>query len=448
MAEIIGVSGAVTRQPERADARSRRIGRFGALGKLANILAFDRTPASERLSPRPHLPLLERPRAGRQASAEQVAKLWDYLERHSTVDKTDRARLADLDTLLSIEHYASNIESLIGTVKVPVGLAGPLRVNGLYAQGDYLVPLATTEAAMVAGYDRGAHAISLAGGAAVALTAESMIRSPGFAFSSLYEAGAFATWCSDAFPELQAAAEATTRHGKLIEVAAQLEGDVVYLICRYTTGDASGQNMVTIATEALCAYAVEHAPVRPRYWFVEANLSGDKKASALAAMGGRGRSATATVTLPAKVVEKVLRTTPERMHDLWRMSALGGVMSGTIGVQAHYANGLAALYLATGQDVACVSESAIGVTRVELRGGDLFVSVNLPSLVLGTVGGGTSLPTQSVGLRILGLAGTGHAAALAEVAACLCLAGEVSIGAALSSGQFTRAHQTLARDRR
>jgi hydroxymethylglutaryl-CoA reductase (NADPH) len=418
------------------------------LDKLANMLAFDRTPASERLSPRPHVPLLERPRAGRHASAEQVTKLWDYLEAHSGVHRADRARLADLDTLQSIEHYSRNIESLIGTVKVPVGLAGPLRVNGLHAHGDYLIPLATTEAAMVAGYDRGAHAISLAGGAAVALTAESMIRSPGFAFNSLYEAGTFAMWCSDAFFELQAVAGATTRHGKLIEIAAQLEGDVVYLVCRYTTGDASGQNMVTIATEALCAYAVEHAPVRPRYWFVEANLSGDKKASALAAMGGRGRSATATVTLPASVVEKVLRTTPERMHELWRMSALGGVMSGTIGVQAHYANGLAALYLATGQDVACVSESAIGVTRVEVRGGDLFVSVNLPCLVLGTVGGGTSLPTQSAGLRILGLAGAGHAAALAEVAACVCLAGEVSIGAALSSGQFTRAHQTLARDRR
>ena len=448
MDEIIGVSGGYARQSEPAYARLRRIGRFGVLRQLANLLTFDRTSAGEWLNPRQDVPPAERPRAGHEVSAEQVAKLWDYLETHSAVDKTDRACLADPDMLQSIGRYSRNIESLIGTVKVPVGLVGPLRVNGLYAQGDYLIPLATTEAAMVAGYDRGAHAISLAGGADVRLTAESMIRSPAFAFNSLREAGAFVIWCSDAFSELQAAAQATTRHGKLIDIAAQLEGDVVYLVCRYTTGDASGQNMVTIATEALCAYAVEHAPVRPRYWFVEANLSGDKKASALAAMGGRGRSATATVTLPARLVETVLRTTPERMQDLWRMSALGGVMSGTIGVQAHYANGLAALYLATGQDVACVSESAVGVTRVELRGGDLFMSVNLPSLVLGTVGGGTSLPAQSVGLRILGLAGAGHAAALAEVAACLCLAGEVSIGAALSSGQFTRAHQTLARERR
>jgi hydroxymethylglutaryl-CoA reductase (NADPH) len=410
--------------------------------------SFDRDSASQRLSAQPDVPLLERPRAGRQASVEQVARLWEYLETHTAVEKSDRARLADPDTLHSIDAYAGNIESLIGTVKVPVGLAGPMRVNGLYAKGDYLIPLATTEAALVASYDRGAHVISLAGGASVGLTAESMIRSPGFAFNSLYDAGVFAIWCGDAFAELKTAAESTTRHGRLLEIAAQLEGDVVYLVCRYTTGDASGQNMVTIATEALCAYAVEHAPVHPRYWFVEANLSGDKKASALAAMGGRGRSATATVRLPRHIVDKLLRSSPERMHDYWRMSALGGVMSGTIGVQGHYANGLAALYLATGQDVACVSESAIGVTRIEVRDGDLFVAVTLPSLVLGTVGGGTGLPSQSAGLRIMGLAGPGHAAALAEVAACLCLAGEVSIIAALSSGQFTRAHKSLARERK
>lgn len=143
----------------------------------------------------------------------------------------------------------------------------------------------------------------------------------------------------------------------------------------------------------------------------------------------------------------VLRTTPERMQDYGRMAAIGGVLSGTLGVQAHVANGLAALYLATGQDVACVAESAGSVTRMEMRGPDLFCSVTLPSMVLGTVGGGTGLPSQSASLNILGLAGPGKAAALAEVAAALCLAGEISIIAALSAGQFTDAHRNLARGR-
>ena len=181
---------------------------------------------------------------------------------------------------------------------------------------------------------------------------------------------------------------------------------------------------------------------------MEANFSGDKKASGLAFLTGRGRKVTATARLPAGLVERHLHTTVERMHDYWRMSALAGVMSGTVGVHGHYANGLAALYLATGQDAACVAESSVGVTRLEIRDGDLHVFVTLPSLVVGTVGGGTGLPTQSAGLRILGLAGSGKAPALAEVVGALCLAGEVSIIGALAAGHFARAHSRLARDRR
>ena len=165
-------------------------------------------------------------------------------------------------------------------------------------------------------------------------------------------------------------------------------------------------------------------------------------------MNGRGRKVSASVLLPKSLVEQSLHTSVERMHDYWRMSALGGVMSGTIGVHGHYANGLTALYLATGQDAACVAESSVGVTRMEIRGADLFVSVALPNLMVGTVGGGTGLPTQSVGLRILGLVGKGKARALAEVTAALCLAGEISIIGALAAGEFGRAHKSLARDRR
>lgn len=409
--------------------------------------SLDGLTAAERLNPTERMPPGHRPRTARRPDRAQVARLWEYLEAETDATPQDRDCLADAATLDSLDTYASNVETMIGTVKVPVGVAGPLRVNGLHAAGDYMIPLATTEAALVASYDRGAHAVGLAGGAAAALTSEGMLRAPGFAFASIFEAGMFAIWCVDSFEPLKAAAEATTRHGKLIEIAPQIEGDVVYLLCRYTTGDAAGQNMATIATEALCECAVERAPVQPRYWFVEANLSGDKKASALAASSGRGRSVTASIQLPQRLVERILRTTPERMQDYWRMSALGGVMSGTIGVQGHYANGLAALYLATGQDVACVAESAVGITRMELRGTDLMVSVTLPSLVLGTVGGGTGLPSQSAGLHILKLAGPGKASAFAEVAAALCLAGEISIIAALSSGQFTAAHRTLARGR-
>jgi hydroxymethylglutaryl-CoA reductase (NADPH) len=206
--------------------------------------------------------------------------------------------------------------------------------------------------------------------------------------------------------------------------------------------------MVTVAADAICSYILESSPVKPLYHFVEANLSGDKKASVQSFTTVRGRKVTAEARVPGDLVRERLHTTPRRMTDYWRMSSMGGVMSGTIGVQGHYANGLAALYIACGQDAACVAESAVGVTRLEeTPEGDLYAAVTLPSLVVGTVGGGTGLPTQRACLEILGLAGAGHARAFAEVCAGLALAGELSIVGALCAGDFTRAHQRLARGR-
>jgi hydroxymethylglutaryl-CoA reductase (NADPH) len=225
-----------------------------------------------------------------------------------------------------------------------------------------------------------------------------------------------------------------------------IDGNHVYLHFNFTTGDAAGQNMVTIATEAIYSHILRYAPVRPRYSFLEANCSGDKKASLQSFLLGRGKKVTAETVIPAQLVSRYLHTTPERIAEYCSMGALGGVLSGTIGVQGHFANGLAALYIACGQDAACVAESAVGVTRFEVTpAGDLYGAVTLPSLMVGTVGGGTKLPSQHACLEILGLAGPGGARALAEVSAALCLAGELSLTAALCSNQFAQAHQRLAR---
>ncbi len=375
-----------------------------------------------------------------------TAAYWRIVTGHGPASQADQDALYDARAQDEIALYGRNIENYVGNLRVPVGAVGPLRINGLFAQGDHYVPLATTEAALVASYGRGARLISAAGGCAAAVLAEGVHRAPGFAFRDLADAGQFVLWVMNAEDQLRAAAESTTRHGKLVDIAAHIEGDHVYLICTYTTGDASGQNMVTIATEALCREIEAHCPIKPLYWFVETNLSGDKKASAISFTAVRGRKVVAEILLPSALVEAKLHTTTKRMHDYWRMSALGGVMSGSIGIQGHYANGLAALYLATGQDVACVAESAVGVTRFELRDDDaLYASVTLPNVIVGTVGGGTGLPTQSAGLSILGLKGEGKARALAEVCAALCLAGELSIIGALAAGHFVRAHASLAR---
>ena len=403
--------------------------------------ARTRDDLRQRLAPKfgalpPNVP------GGSLSTRDAVDNRWHILNARAEA----RAAVADPGTLAELDRYDRCIEHFVGTVKVPVGVAGPLRVNGLFAQGDYYVPLATTEAALVASYSRGARLISEAGGASALLLNEGVGRAPGFVFRTIRESGEFVAWVLAQVEEFRRVAEGTTLHGRLEDVRLAVEGNHVYLQFEFKTGDAAGQNMVTLAAEAICRYIQDHSPISPQAFFVEANFSGDKKASALSFLGVRGRKVSAEVLLPAELIRHRLHTTPKQMADYGQISTVGGVMSGTIGVQGHYANGLAALYLACGQDAACVAESAVGVTRFEVdpRGG-LYAAVTLPNLIVGTVGGGTSLPSQRACLEILGLAGSGKAQALAEVCAALALAGELSIVGALCAGEFARAHERLRR---
>lgn len=267
-----------------------------------------------------HEPPAPRMPGGARLSPEAVDKRWNLVG----IPPESRATIADAQTLGQMECYHQNIENFIGTVKVPVGLAGPLRINGLFAKGDFHLPLATTEAALVASYSRGAQVISEAGGCAVMVVNEGVSRAPGFAFRNLEEAGRFMVWILSQQEKLCEVAGATTRHGRLLDMRSAIEGNHVYLIFEFSTGSASGQNMVTIATQAICNYIEDHTPVKPRYFFVEANLSGDKKASALSFLNVRGRKVVAEVTLDKEIVKYLLHTTPEMMVHYWRMSALGG----------------------------------------------------------------------------------------------------------------------------
>lgn len=363
-------------------------------------------------------------------------------------DAHSRANLYDQHTRDHTESYLSNIENFIGSVKLPVGIAGPLRICGMNAKGDYTLPLATHEAALVASYHRGSLAISESGGCHTAIVSEGISRVPCFTFCTMNEAAQFLAWAVPRQQEFEKVAESTTRHGKLNNMKVTVEGSNVFLHFEYTTGDAAGQNMVTVATQAVVDHIRQHTPIQPKRAYIESNLSGDKKASAISFSNVRGRKVTCEVLVPGEVLKKRLGICNHAMEDYWRVSSIGGVLSGTLGIQGHYANGLAALFIACGQDAACVAEAAVGVTRFEKYGEALYASVTLPNLVVGTVGGGTALPSQTACLSLLGLAGEGHAHALAEVCAAVCLAGELSIIAALASGSFTRAHELLARRRK
>lgn len=364
------------------------------------------------------------------------------------LSEEESSLLFDGQTESLLERYRGNIENMIGTIKMPLGIAGPVKTKGLFSKGYYFLPLATHEAALVASYHRGAMAINAGGGCTTAVLNQGVSRCPGFSFKNLVESGQFAVWAIENLERFKKVADTTTKYGKLIDLRLTVDASNVYLHFEYSTGDASGQNMVTMATEAVCEYIMENTPIQPRHWFIEANMSGDKKASLLSFVSVRGKKVAAEISLSAEVLKRCLKTTAKSMEDYWRMSSMGGVLSGTIGVQGHYANGLAALYIACGQDAACVSESAVGTTRFEaMEDGSLYAAVTLPNLIVGTVGGGTGLPSQNACLKIMKLEGANHANAFAEVCGAMCLAGELSIIAALTEGDFTRAHRILARRR-
>jgi hydroxymethylglutaryl-CoA reductase (NADPH) len=418
---------------ERAARLLKRLSERKSALEVAQSLSAKSAPAPPRMP------------GGGSVELSAVDKRWDLLP----VSDELRRMLLPPGTETELLAYEKHIENCIGTVKIPVGIAGPLRVRGMFASGDYYVPLATTEAALVASYSRGAHVITEAGGCVSILLHEGVSRTPGFAFRSLVSAGLFAMWCIEHRHELRTAAGQTTKHGELLDIGVAIEGNHVYLLLEFVTGDASGQNIVTIATQAVCDYIAENSPLKAEYSFVEANLSGDKKATAHSFISVRGKKVSTEVTLPRELVEKRLHTTPVHLEQYWKMSAVGAIQSGSIGVQGHFANALAALYIACGQDPACVAESAVGVTRMDVtQSGDLYVSVTLPSIMVGTVGGGTALPTQAACLNILGMAGAGHAQALAEICGALALAGEISLTAAICANEFARAHEKLARGRK
>jgi hydroxymethylglutaryl-CoA reductase (NADPH) len=376
-----------------------------------------------------------------ESAAFDIVRRWNRLQVPGA-----RSEILDRKARENASLYANNIEGYLGTVSTPVGIAGPIVINGGCGTKEYSVPLATTEAALVASYNRGARLISAAGGCNVRVVDEGVSRTPMFAFKSIVEADQFADFVMASSRRITEIVPSVTRFGKLKSVRTIIEGNHVYVDLRYTTGDAAGQNMVTFASDAICKCLVENAPVVPRYWFLEANLSGDKKAASQSLADVRGKRVVADIIVSRPLVEKVLHTTPVRMTEYWCAGALGGVMSGTTGIQGHFANGLAALYLACGQDVACVAESAIGITRMEVtEEGDLYTSVTLPNIIVGTVGGGTNLPSARACLDILGLAGSGNSEAFAEVCAGIVLAGELSIIGAFCSGDFAAAHRSFSR---
>ena len=400
--------------------------------------------AQKKLRPRPpaDFPLPPRIPAGIDYTAAGAEKRRAMLAEQGIAT----GHLAGGGNAVRPEDLAGNIENFIGFAQVPVGVIGPLRINGMSAHGDFYVPLATTEGALVASYHRGAYVVSQSGGAAAICMTECVSRSPCFSFNSVAETGAFLAWALPRFDTLQETVATTSSHCRIVDLRTSVIGREVYLIFDFETGDAAGQNMVTLATEAICKRLVADSPVKPQRWYLEGNMSGDKKATMIAFTSVRGKKVVAEASIPRTLLRRVIHIDPEEMVRYWELSVLGGLQSGSIGVQGHFANALAALFIACGQDAACVSEASVGLTRMAVTdAGDLYVSVSLPNLIVGTVGGGTHLPTARECLEMLGCCGDGTARKFAEICAATALAGEVSIIGALAAGEFGQAHAAYGR---
>ncbi|MDR0803406.1 MAG: hydroxymethylglutaryl-CoA reductase [Fluviicola sp.] len=350
------------------------------------------------------------------------------------------------ERITDTEIFKGNIEQQIGFTQVPTGIIGPLLVKGTIAQGNFFVPLATTEGTLVASYNRGAKATALCGGIVSVCLTEGVQRAPLFKFRTLQEVGKFMQWILEQIHNFKKIVSEHSNHAQLDDIKINMEGNNVVLVFEYQTGEAAGQNMTTICTDAICQYIIEHTPIQPQHWFIESNYAGDKKATVTSFSSVRGKKVTAEAVITRQVVKEILGTTPEKIVHYWQSSSVAAIQSGSIGIQGHFANGLTALFLATGQDAACVSEAHIGITRMEINEeNNLYVSVTLPALVVGTVGGGTKLPTQKECLKLLGCEGEGSARKFAEICGATILAGELSIAAAIACGSFSKAHKLLGR---
>ncbi len=347
-----------------------------------------------------------------------------------------------------------NIENIWGVVQVPIGVAGPLLVNGEHAQGEFYVPMATVEGTMLASYNRGMKVIRESGGVTTTVSAESMQRAPLFIFNNARDARDFQLWLRENFDAIKAQAESTTSVGKLLEIENYHFHNYIATRFDYSTGDAAGQNMVSRATFFACEWIQANYPGKLRNYMLSGNYDTEKRTSSVNLLKGRGRRVTAEVTIPRQVLLDNLRISPEQMQYGYQISTLSSFQTNSSNNASHPANGLAALYLATGQDIANIGESNQStVYQRMLRNGDYYFSITLPSIIMASYGGGTNLPTQSECLKMMDCLGKGKALKLCEIAAGLVVAGELSLAAATRVDKETRtnewvdAHERLGRNR-
>ena len=367
-----------------------------------------------------------------------------------------RRKYIENETKVQLPHIASysidmtdtaakNIENQIGTIQIPVGVVGPIEINMDDETFKTYVPMATTEGALLASVNRGCSTIRKSGGCNVSILANQMTRAPVIKTKSTRYANQLKQWIKNNFDEIKKVAQSTTSHGKLLKIdPIAIVGRYVYPRFVFDSGDSMGMNMVTIATEEALKLIEKENDID--VIALSGNFCVDKKPSAINMIEGRGKSVVAEVIVPKEVVEKTLKTTTQEIVEVnYSKNLLGSAISGSFGYNAHFANMVAALFLATGQDPAHVVEASLGITTAENENGDLYFSVTLPDLPVATVGGGTRLETATESLNLIDAKGSGKVNKFASIVAGIVLAGELSLAGALAAGHLASAHKKLGR---
>ena len=375
-------------------------------------------------------------------SEESIQQRQKYVEQITGVKLNHLTRYS-----FDAHQTQGNIENFTGVAQVPVGLAGPLNIHGEYAQGDFLIPMATTEGTLVASYNRGMKILNLCNGVKCTVIGDAMQRAPVFVFQDALSAREFSKWVQANLDKIREQAEMTSHIAKLTDIDSYLASKFVYLRFNYTTGDAAGQNMVGRATFGACSWIMDnYAGIE--HFYLESNFATDKKASQINIMRTRGKRVTAEAVIKRDVLIQQLRVEPESLVYHYGVANIGSILSGANNNGLHSANAITALFIATGQDVANVAESSAGILYTELTPHkDLYVSLTIPSLIVATYGGGTGLPTQRECLELLGAFGKGQVNKLAEIVAGVALAGEISLAAAISSSDWVSSHEQYGRNR-
>ncbi len=393
---------------------------------------------SEKIEERIHIPRSP----SDDYSLDIIAKRQQFVESF-TGSKLEHVTKYSFDPQMT----QGNIENFTGVAQIPIGFAGPIMINGEHAQGEFIIPMATTEGTLVASYNRGIKAVNVSGGVTCSVVEDAMQRAPVFVFDDARGARDFVKWVDENQDRIREEAEATSRIAKMEYVEAYLASKFAYLRFNYTTGDAAGQNMVGRATFAACSWILDTYP-GIKHFFLESNLATDKKASQVNIMRTRGKRVIAEAVAKRDVLIQHLRVEPESLFYHSTISNIGTILSGANNNGAHSANGITAMFIATGQDVANVSESSAAIFYSEITAeGDLYLSITIPSLIVATYGGGTGLATQRECLELLGCYGTGRVNKLAEIVAGVVLAGELSLGAAISSSDWVSSHEQYGRNR-